>query len=71
MLKEYVEGWGTPFTKVRSDFAEAMYEMNGIARKERWDDERYEIECKKINDLNLSKTPNDRVFDEPSEPLWK
>lgn len=39
MLKEHVTNWGTPFTKVRSDFAEAMYEMNGRARKERWDDE--------------------------------
>ena len=64
MKKEYVAGWGVPFQKVRSDFAEAMWEMNGRARKERWDDERYEIESKKINDMNLSKIENDRVFDD-------
>ena len=62
MKKEHVPGWGTPFLKVRSDFAEAMYEMNGRATKERWDDTRYELECEKVNDLNLSKTENDRIF---------
>ena len=64
MKREHVEGWGTPFLKTRSDFAEAMYEMNGKARKERWDDERYEIECNKVNALNLSKIANDRVFED-------
>ena len=64
MKKEFVEGWGVPFQKVRSDFAEAMYEMNGKARKERWDDERYELDCDKVNALNLSKTANDRVFED-------
>ncbi len=63
MKKEFVEGWGVPFQNVRSDFAEAMYEMNGRARQERWNDEKYEIECKKVNDLNLSKTANKRVFE--------
>lgn len=63
MREEVVPGWGVPFRYVRSDFAEAMYVMNGKARKERWDDERYEIECNKINSLNLSKTKNLRKFE--------
>ncbi len=71
MQKEIVPGWGVAFAKVRSDFAEAKYEMEGRCRKEKWSDEKWEVENQKINDMNLSKTPNDRVFDEPTTPWYK
>jgi hypothetical protein len=63
MKKEFVNGWGIPFKKTRSDFAQAMWELEGRARKEKWDDDKYESECQKIKQLNLSKKENYRVFD--------
>ena len=63
MKKEYVFGWGTPFTKINSQHSQAMWEMEGRCRKERWDDERYKKECQLVIDRNLPREQRDRVFD--------
>jgi hypothetical protein len=60
MLSEFKEGWGWTFLKLESPFSKAMWDMNGIARKERWDDKKYVQECLKIKELNLSHTQPER-----------